>query len=463
MKMIANTLSDDALSSVARRVLALATSDDALRSEVCVFLGTLGSRQSPPTSFDTSGQPPEETELVLIQRRCRLKVEGSQWAAERMRLQNEGADFRTEIAPFDSTIVERAKLISECNLWMNRSVAPQPSSPQEYEVVGRCFEALAEATSVVIEVLENLSNQKAFLALALQLMAEAQSALRVKIQQIGGPDDHDQIAAYIWLRETATAHGVVVERFVLMDDPADPDDWDDLLSRIESFRQSVAHAKRRELRKSVLVGTLKTLSDHLLLCGAEERHRPWQQISDTLDELLSQGVPPSDLAVREAILPVIDDMPKMRDEPKSLQLVQRELDRVRERPDPEAERPRTVAPISPEVQQVVPLLSGKTVVLIGGDCRPERKKALEEAFGLKELVWVETTPGQSVNSFAPYVARPEVTVVLLAIRWVSHSHCNVQRFCDRYHKPLVWLPAGYGANQVAMQILAQCSDRLWGT
>jgi hypothetical protein len=51
-------------------------------------------------------------------------------------------------------------------------------------------------------------------------------------------------------------------------------------------------------------------------------------------------------------------------------------------------------------------------------------------------------------------------VVLLAIRWSSHSFGDVKRFCDQFGKPLVRLPAGYSPNQVAVQILAQCSAQL---
>ena len=51
-------------------------------------------------------------------------------------------------------------------------------------------------------------------------------------------------------------------------------------------------------------------------------------------------------------------------------------------------------------------------------------------------------------------------MVLLAIRWSSHSFGDVQEFCDRHGKLLVRLPSGYNPNQVAHQILAQVGHRL---
>src|SRR5205823_11315848 len=102
----------------------------------------------------------------------------------------------------------------------------------------------------------------------------------------------------------------------------------------------------------------------------------------------------------------------------------------------------------------------RCVILIGGDRRPAAQDALQTALGLKELFWIETREHQSIEGFESYVARPEVALVLLAIRWSSHSFGEVKRFCDRYGKPLVRLPGGYNPNAVARQILAQCSERL---
>ena len=125
----------------------------------------------------------------------------------------------------------------------------------------------------------------------------------------------------------------------------------------------------------------------------------------------------------------------------------------------------SVLPAGPseEVQEVARLLGGKSLVLIGGDRRPEALESLKTSFGLKELYWIATREHQSLEGFEAYISRPDVAVVLLAIRWSSHSYGDVKLFCDRHDKPLVRLPAGYNPNQAAHQILSQCGDRLAGT
>ena len=108
------------------------------------------------------------------------------------------------------------------------------------------------------------------------------------------------------------------------------------------------------------------------------------------------------------------------------------------------------------------MLSGRSLVLIGGVRRPDAQEVLRAALRLKEVVWISTRMHQSIKGFESVIAQPDVALVLLAIRWSSHSFGDAKQFCDQYGKPLVRLPGGYSPNQVAAQILAQCSGQLGG-
>lgn len=113
-----------------------------------------------------------------------------------------------------------------------------------------------------------------------------------------------------------------------------------------------------------------------------------------------------------------------------------------------------------EVFRVSKWLRGRSVVLIGGECRNRHQKAIEDQLSLKELIWIPTKHGTSVKSLVPHVARPDVAVVLLAIRWASHECGNVHGYCKLYQKPLVRLPGGYSPGQIAHQIASQSGRRL---
>ncbi|MFO0953350.1 MAG: hypothetical protein U0835_19795 [Isosphaeraceae bacterium] len=186
----------------------------------------------------------------------------------------------------------------------------------------------------------------------------------------------------------------------------------------------------------------------------------WSEAAQAVDALVREGLPPSHRELRDRLLPLADDLPVLGEAPAGFRHVLREIDTyLSTRPEPAGHA--ELVP-SAEVQRVARLLKGSTVVLIGGARRREAQKALERAFGLRSLVWVETKEHQSLSTFEPVVARPEVKLVLLAIRWSSHAFGDVKLFCDRHDKPLVRLPGGYNPNQVAAQVVAQCSAELGG-
>ena len=99
-------------------------------------------------------------------------------------------------------------------------------------------------------------------------------------------------------------------------------------------------------------------------------------------------------------------------------------------------------------------------MLIGGSRRREAQESLKKALELNDLVWIETKEHQAVDAFTPLIARGDVALVLLAIRWSSHAFGDVKQICDRHGKLLVRLPGGYNPNQVAAQILSQSSAQL---
>src|SRR5262249_30038528 len=133
----------------------------------------------------------------------------------------------------------------------------------------------------------------------------------------------------------------------------------------------------------------------------------WPSILEAVDRLVDGGFPPSGRELRELLIPILDDMPDQDDPPRGVRLFLREIDRFL------ATRPHAVAQEPPseptaEVKAVARLLAGKSLVLIGGSRRRETEEALRSAFDLGSVFWVETKEHQSVDSFEPAVARPEV-------------------------------------------------------
>jgi hypothetical protein len=176
--------------------------------------------------------------------------------------------------------------------------------------------------------------------------------------------------------------------------------------------------------------------------------------------LIANGMPSSHRGLRGLLVPHLTQLRRESDRSQNLQLVLRDVDQALahlaepERSDETADLPE------PHVDAVADMLRDRVVVMVGGDSRPPVKQTIEETFDLRELHWHDTRPHRSHMPIEPYIARPDVAVVLLAIRWASHNLGEIQTFCERYEKPLVRLPGGYNVSQIAYQIIEQASNRL---
>ncbi len=118
--------------------------------------------------------------------------------------------------------------------------------------------------------------------------------------------------------------------------------------------------------------------------------------------------------------------------------------------------------MTPEVAQLANKLEGKEIVIIGGacpDCHTERR--LKDAFRVKRIFWPQIRGHKSVKKIKHLVAREDVALILMLTRCSSHLF-GLKKMADRCGKPLVLMPAGWNANQVAAVVMSQASRLLGG-
>jgi hypothetical protein len=412
----------------------------------------------PPATLRPRSDPSDPTLPPRIENRCRLKAEGARWAAERQRRLARQADFHTEILPRDRDLIARARALPDCYLWMCTPQAPSPSDLSLFEDLAGCFDCLADATALLRVALDEEDRTPEHVETAIDLAAEAQSSLLAALQAIDGPNDPDQLAAFTWIREIAASRHFFIRNHMRRDDMADPRHHPELAQRLEQARSRVEEQQGRKRRVHQLLNKLRYISGKI----AEGRDDQWEGLVATTRELVTLGLAPSHPEIRDALLPVVDDLPPHDDQdyPDEFRLVLGQIDRfLALHATAPAEEPADRTP-SPSVAEVRKLLAGKVLLLIGGERRPQHQELLRRSFGLAEVIWPDAAHHMSVETFGPAVARPEVALVLLAIRWSSHAFGDVKHMCDAHGKPLVRLPGGYNVNQVASQILEQCGDRL---
>jgi len=421
---------------------------------------SIQSRPSEPTRPPAPSAAPD---LRLVQRRCQLKAECCRWANTRRRRIDEGAPWDTAIKPTDEELVRQARELPDCYAW---TLNPYTALPDEaaLEDMASAYENLGAIAETVADLSANADEMELFRQETYELLAEAQSALRKSLIDAEVKRDQDQDDAFGWLRHRTFEDQVFIARHMRLDDPADPGNWADLQRRIADLRDRIEGRRAGERTRRNLIGKVRYICRHLPDRSPKEARREWTTLAEVVEDLIGHGMAPSDRELRDLLMPVCETMPADLSASPGIDSVLDSIDRhqaAREAArQPTTDKPR---PASPEVEQAAKLLEGRVVVLIGGEQRPHSKRALERDLRLTELKWIATSPHDSVSRFESQIARPEVALVMLAIRWSSHSFEAVKEMCQRYGKPYVRLPAGYGSNRVAAEILSQVSDRLDGS
>jgi hypothetical protein len=404
-----------------------------------------------PLAAEEDDRGVEPAELGVIVRRCLLKAEAARAVAARL---------RGDAISAADTLVARANALPDCDLWMLHP-GDYVEAPKAWDDLGGAFAVGAEAAellAVLGELPEALAERHR--ERALYAAAEAQAMVWAGVLDVHRRVDNDQVHLFVHVREQAREHQIYINRYLRREDRVPADRWPDLLGRLGLLKQQVAEArgkaKARDKGLTNLKYKLRKMAESPAAAAAE-----WPRVLELLDEVVAAGVPPSNADLRDLLLPVLDTLPEDQEPKSNAERVFKSVaDYLASRPAPPA--PAAAEEPSAEVRAAADLLRGSEVVFIGGVERPGSARAIERAFGLSRLNWLSTRPHESVTFFEPAVARPNVSVVLLAIRWSSHSYGDVKEYCDKYGKPIVYLTGGYNPNQIAHHILGQVGERLRG-
>ena len=391
--------------------------------------------------------------LQIIADRCRVKSEASKLIAKRL------IDPLDWSVAAEDDILARAQSLPDCHLWM-LSHDPIVMAPRAWDDLAGAYGTAADA-ALMLRDWEQAPPPLAIrhASRVLGLAAEAQSVLLYAVVDVRDVKiDFDQVQVFAHIRSTARDRQVFIPKFLKREDRADPGSWPDVSKRVAEVWSQFRAFGERDKQRAKSLNSLKFKVGRLRE-KPEDATGEWPRVVELIDELVTSGLPPSNAELRDLLLPVIDEFPDDPAPPSNVELVLREIDRYLDS-RPEADPPPRLQRPSPDLAVVADLLRGREIVLIGGQNRPKHKAALIKAFNLADVRWIVTPEHTSFTVFEPDVARPEVAVVLLAIRWSSHDYDSVRTYCDEYGKPLVRLPGGYNANQVAHHILSQAGDRL---
>ena len=389
--------------------------------------------------------------LPTIKERLKIKLHALDLARERAEAKLRGERvFAT--GECYKEVISQARSMPNCYLWMCHHQHDNVS-PAQWAEAGECFTVLLRALTLFDDV-RGANADRELVASALHLLAEAQSAVRTACDKFDF-EDADQVDFYQRLLEWSGSEGIYIVRYMKADDRADPGQCRDLLRRMNDCASEVADIIAARQSRVKLIKKVRYEANALTNNPLQPLEN-WGKIIASVDQLIVAGLSPSNAELRTILIGHLDDMPAELKLPEGFERFMREVDSYLANQQPEATSTEKEL-ATPEVQKAAEYLKGSDLVMIGGECRDDARRSLINAFGLSDLNWIGTRAHETSSQFESAVARKSVKVVLLAIRWTSHSYGEVKKDCDKYGKQLVRLPGGYGVNQVALQICNQCN------
>lgn len=428
-----------------------------------VFVNVEGStsdigraRAAAHEALTPAANAPQEAVYVadpaLIEERARLKAASCRVYAVRHRaLGDQDVWNRTKLEM--DQLLSKGKSLQRCFLWVFWREREQPSI-EVCELCAECYENLAMIAPVAATVVAR-DELKRFRAQALQLMATAQSALRVALRDtwLTSPDA-DQDDAHAWLRLTAQRIQQLIPRHMRLDDGADPHTWAELRSEIAALKAETEALVAGASRSSQKLNKLKYDVKRIEREGKAAPSEYWSALTAALTDLS-----PDDPRVREVMRSLVEFTVPEEFEPAIGPYVAASKASLRE--DDEDDDEYTVREYSSAVKRVRAALAGARVVLTGGEPYPHQQRKLEEAFELREVDWVSLREHASTDPLLSAIRRPGTRIVLVLVKLAGHAHVeDAQDQCRLLGIPCVLLKAGINPERVAADILSQVSVQL---
>lgn len=446
-----------------RRAVPLRIGDISIPVEVQGTEADLRAAEAAHTPVRPQPEPIGETpeiDLTMVVRRAKLKAASCLLYIERRAAEGDAERERPILDSMKSMIDRAQNELRECFLWAFFRERAQPDDETLREIAA-CYEALAEAADACVKATaDEWLTEENTLHDAMRALAEASSALRVALRRTWLiQPDRDQDETHLWLRTETWRRSIYVERYMSLDDPADPVRAPEVAAEARALIALLDASHRDARRVDELSNKVRYHARQLAADPSNEHHA--RTINTCCDELLAKGLRPSDtrlLALSAVIKP--DHFPESVPPSEAAAAIARgsvatQARVVEPKPAP-AQRQW-----SERVLEARELLRGGNLVLIGGEVRPDAVTRITDAFALNDVEWISLSEHGTGTPMQAPIARGETRAVIVLIKLAGHLHAEEARaYARQFDKPCIMLPAGYNPEQIAEQLLSQAAERL---
>ncbi|MDO4551503.1 MAG: hypothetical protein Q4C96_09680 [Planctomycetia bacterium] len=263
-----------------------------------------------------------DAEIEQLEKRLLLKIEASLWALERDKLIREKADFTTKIEPFDHDLLSRARELTNCYLWMNNPETAPIVATENYELLSQAYAAAAMCVHFLRQITQMVDKMpeheilRRILRDALYTTATAQSVLRRITVEISGRNDQDQIRLHRWLTQLTQKYHIFVNRHMKKDSLASISRVNDIPEIIKRLQEQVDKIIQKQ---NLLTQGFQTIRSHASKIQKNpQADESWEQIIDTVEQLLKIGVRTNDSRLQELlgnIIPLLPEAPNTQEHP----------------------------------------------------------------------------------------------------------------------------------------------------
>jgi hypothetical protein len=171
-------------------------------------------------------------------------------------------------------------------------------------------------------------------------------------------------------------------------------------------------------------------------------------------------IPFSERRLRDALLPwasFLEDDERFKELLREITLEWERRQEIGKTEPMESEPTSALDELRTELEAVREVTRGKRCLLLGGTCREENRRKIEDALQLSELVWPSTKPSDPLAKFDTELRHADV--VALLTRFSRKEWKNAQDICARDGKKFVHLTTGYGVSQVVRHFYQQIAPQ----